>query len=387
MLLQQIQIREEARKGHKTEMNAFAAKNADDYAKVCVARRCCTQAIQLCWFPCTILFHFIYLLKRVQWRAEAQRLEEEKMSKINEEREKLERQLREAHERKALERQMRLAEENRELAMMAAEVEADKKAAEMQRNARNQNMQKVLIENKKELERKELLKQKEAEENARIQQIANERMEKQEADRRAAIDAVYAKQKKIAGNAQGFLEQRQREEDEFNHRVEMEQMRRQMEHEQKEREKNEMIKSKQRQTLESIKEQIHAKEEQKRFELEENKRIAEEYKKQAMEFDGSRRQEVHKDKAQKELQRRLFQEQIREKEQTRAMEFNMSETERRLNANLLRKVVEDNLSIVTGMVSFYLPIDYFSHCFLTNHRRRHLKAPGGLGKILPRNGE
>jgi RNA polymerase sigma-70 factor (ECF subfamily) len=58
---------------------------------------------------------------------------------------------------------MRLAEENRELALMAAEVEADKRALEMQRNARNQNMQKVLIENKKELERKELLKQKEAE--------------------------------------------------------------------------------------------------------------------------------------------------------------------------------------------------------------------------------
>ncbi len=34
MLLQQIHIREESRKGHKTEMNAFAQKNADDYAKV-----------------------------------------------------------------------------------------------------------------------------------------------------------------------------------------------------------------------------------------------------------------------------------------------------------------------------------------------------------------
>lgn len=235
--------------------------------------------------------------------------------------------------------------------MMAAEVEADKRALEMQRNARNQNMQKVLVENKKELERKELMKQREAEENARIQQIANQRMEKQEADRKAAIDAVYAKQKKIAGNAQGFLEQRQREEEEFNYRVEMEQQRRAMEHEVKEREKNEMLKSKQRQTLESIKDQIHAKEEQKRQEVEENKRIAEDYKRQALEFDGSRRQEMHKEKAQKELQRRLFQEQIREKEQTRAMEFNMSETERRLNANMLRKVVEDNLSIVTGVVS------------------------------------
>lgn len=301
----------------------------------------------------------------LQWRADAQRVEEEKMAKINEEREKLERQLRDAHERKAVERQMRLAEENRELAMMAAEVEADKRALEMQRNARNQNMQKVLIENKKELERKELLKQKEAEENARIQQIANQRMEKQEADRRAAIDAVYAKQKKIAGNAQGFLEQRQREEDEFNYRVEMEQQRRQMEHENKEKEKNHMLKSKQRETLESIKEQIHAKEEQKLRELEENKRIAEDYKRQAMDFDGSRRQELHKEKAQKELQRRLFQEQIREKEQTRAMEFNMSETERRLNANMLRKVVEDNLSIVTGVVSSRFPasccLSRFSH--------------------------
>ena len=124
-----------------------------------------------------------------------------------------------------------------------------------------------------------------------------------------------------------------------------------MEHEMKEREKNEMLKSKQRQTLESIKDQIHAKEEQKRLELEENKRIAEDYKRQAMEFDGSRRQEVVKDKAQKELQRRLFQEQTRDKEHSRVMEFNMSETERRLNANLLRKVVEDNLSIVTGVVS------------------------------------
>jgi hypothetical protein len=35
MLLQQIHLREEARKGHKTEMNAYAAKNADEYAKVC----------------------------------------------------------------------------------------------------------------------------------------------------------------------------------------------------------------------------------------------------------------------------------------------------------------------------------------------------------------
>ena len=119
-----------------------------------------------------------------------------------------------------------------------------------------------------------------------------------------------------------------------------------MEHEMKEREKNETLKSKQRQTLESIKDQIHAKEEQKRLEMEENKRIAEDYK---------RRQEVVKDKAQKELQRRLFQEQIREKEQSRVMEFNMSETERRLNANLLRKVVEDNLSIVTGVVSLPPP--------------------------------
>ena len=76
----------------------------------------------------------------------------------------------------------------------------------MQRNARNQNMQKVLVENKKkELERKELMKQKEAEENARIQEIANQRMEKQEQDRKAAIAAEYAKQKKIASNAQGFL--------------------------------------------------------------------------------------------------------------------------------------------------------------------------------------
>jgi len=279
-------------------------------------------------------------------------VEEEKMAKINEEREKLERQLRDAHEKKALEKQMRLAEENRELAMMAAEVEADKRAAEMQRNARNQNMQKVLVENKKELERKELLKQKDAEENARIQAIANQRMEKQEQDRKAAIDAVYAKQKKIAGNAQGVLEQRQREEYEFNYRVEMEQQRRAMEQETKEREKNDMLKSKQRQTLESIKTQIHAKEEQKLRELEENRRIAEDYKRQAMEFDGSRRLEVVKEKAQKDLQRRLFQEQIREKEQSRVMEFNMSETERRLNANLLRKVVEDNLSIVTGVVSF-----------------------------------
>ena len=90
-----------------------------------------------------------------------------------------------------------------------------------------------------------------------------------------------------------------------------------MEHEMKEREKNEMLKSKQRQTLESIKDQIHAKEEQKRLEMEENKRIAEDYK---------RRQEVVKDKAQKELQRRLFQEQTRDKEHSRVMEFNMSET-------------------------------------------------------------
>lgn len=322
-----------------------------------------------------------YLI-HLQWRADAQRAEEEKMLKINEEREKLERQLRDAHDRKAVERQMRLAEENRELAMMAAEVEADKRALEMQRNARNQNMQKVLIENKKELERKELLKQKEAEENARIQQIANQRMEKQEADRRAAIDAVYAKQKKIAGNAQGFLEQRQREEDEFNYRVEMEQQRRQMEHEVKEREKNQMLKSKQQETLQSIKEQIHAKEEQKLRELEENKRIAEEYKRQAMDFDGSRRQELHKDKAQKELQRRLFQEQIREKEQTRAMEFNMSETERRLNANMLRKVVEDNLSIVTGVVS---SVSLPNVVYLAPHTlsRPPLKARGGHGKILP----
>jgi hypothetical protein len=294
-------------------------------------------------------------LTRAQWRADAHRVEEEKMAKINEEREKLERQLRDAHEKKALEKQMRLAEENRELAMMAAEVEADKRAAEMQRNARNQNMQKVLVENKKELERKELLKQKDAEENARIQAIANQRMEKQEQDRKAAIDAVYAKQKKIAGNAQGVLEQRQREEYEFNYRVEMEQQRRAMEQETKEREKNDMLKSKQRQTLESIKTQIHAKEEQKLRELEENRRIAEDYKRQAMEFDGSRRLEVVKEKAQKDLQRRLFQEQIREKEQSRVMEFNMSETERRLNANLLRKVVEDNLSIVTGVVSLPPP--------------------------------
>ena len=90
-----------------------------------------------------------------------------------------------------------------------------------------------------------------------------------------------------------------------------------MEHEMKEREKNETLKSKQRQTLESIKDQIHAKEEQKRLEMEENKRIAEDYK---------RRQEVVKDKAQKELQRRLFQEQTRDKEHSRVMEFNMSET-------------------------------------------------------------
>ena len=85
----------------------------------------------------------------------------------------------------------------------------------------------------------------------------------------------------------------------------------------KEREKNETLKSKQRQTLESIKDQIHAKEEQKRLEMEENKRIAKDYK---------RRQEVVKDKAQKELQRRLFQEQTRDKEHSRVMEFNMSET-------------------------------------------------------------
>lgn len=43
MLLQQIHIREEARKGHKTEMNAFAAKNADDYAKVCGAGVLCSE--------------------------------------------------------------------------------------------------------------------------------------------------------------------------------------------------------------------------------------------------------------------------------------------------------------------------------------------------------
>ena len=303
------------------------------------------------------------------------------MAKINEEREKLERQLRDAHEKKALEKQMRLAEENRELAMMAAEVEADKRAAEMQRNARNQNMQKVLIENKKELERKELLKQKDAEENARIQAIANQRMEKQEQDRKSAIDAVYAKQKKIAGNAQGVLEQRQREEAEFNYRVEMEQQRRAMEQEMKDREKSDMLKSKQRQTLESIKTQIHAKEEQKLRELEENKRIAEDYKRQAMEFDGSRRLEVVKEKAQKDLQRRLFQEQIREKEQSRVMEFNMSETERRLNANLLRKVVEDNLSIVTGVVS--LPPPPLPHAAILTRCRHPLKAHGGLGKSPP----
>ncbi len=41
-----------------------------------------------------------------------------------------------------------------------------------------------------------------------IQQIANERMEKQEAARREATDAVYAKQKKITGNVQGVSEQR-----------------------------------------------------------------------------------------------------------------------------------------------------------------------------------
>ena len=195
MLLEQIHIREESRKGHKTEMNAFAQKNADDYAKVsggAGAECVCLNAIGL-------------QLIRAQWRADAQRSEEEKMAKINGEREKLERQLRDAHEKKAVERQMRLAEENRELALMAAEVEADKRAAEAQRNARNQNMQKVLVENKKELERKELMKQKEAEENARIQEIANQRMEKQEQDRKAAIAAEYAKQKKIASNAQGFL--------------------------------------------------------------------------------------------------------------------------------------------------------------------------------------
>ena len=64
----------------------------------------------------------------------------------------------------------------------------------------------------------------------------------------AAIEAVYAQQKKIAGNAQGVFEQRQREGEEFNYRVEMEQQRRAMELDQKEREKNENLKSKQRQT-------------------------------------------------------------------------------------------------------------------------------------------
>ena len=59
-----------------------------------------------------------------------------------------------------------------------------------------------------------------------IQQIANKRIKKQEAARRAAIEAVYAQQKKIAGNARVVLEQRQREEEEFNYRVEMEQQRR-----------------------------------------------------------------------------------------------------------------------------------------------------------------
>jgi hypothetical protein len=80
-----------------------------------------------------------------------------------------------------------------------------------------------------------------------IQHIANERIKKQEAARRAAIEAVYTQQKKIAGNAQqGVLEQHQREEEEINYRVEMEQQRRVMELEQKEREKNENLKSKQR---------------------------------------------------------------------------------------------------------------------------------------------
>ena len=69
-----------------------------------------------------------------------------------------------------------------------------------------------------------------------------------------------------------------------------------MELEQRERDRNENLKLKERQTLESVTDQIHAKEQQKLFEGE-DKRIAEDYKRQAMGFDGSRRREMHKEKS------------------------------------------------------------------------------------------
>jgi hypothetical protein len=110
MLLQQIHIREEARKGHKTEMNAYAQKNADDYAKVMVVMVAVVVVVMVAAVMVTITMMMMarFLLAallacsidrksrdvtRVQWRADAQRVEDEKMAKINEEREKLERQV------------------------------------------------------------------------------------------------------------------------------------------------------------------------------------------------------------------------------------------------------------------------------------------------------
>jgi len=282
--------------------------------------------------------------KYEQWKKERDRQDELRHQKILSDREAEAQVLHAVQQRKKEAAERALQEEQDMLKDFARQINEERMEKDRQIQRKQEAYQRVLVENEKDLERKRMMKEREREEDARLFRLQIEMAEKQErmrAEREAERQARLKQAERMAGDLGNRAAQLEAQVEARVQQAQAEYVRKERDRDQSKAEKK---KKNDRETHQVLQQQIKMHQDHKEQRRQEEKMLAEKFRKEAEAY--KMQQQIEKKaKREKALEHMaMLNQQLLAKERADIEEGGMSEVELRLNANILKKVVESEVS-------------------------------------------
>lgn len=253
--------------------------------------------------------------------------------------------MKEKEERKKVERVVRIQREQAEIRVITAEMKDEEDDVRRKREDEHRQAALIRIENEKEERRREERRRLEAEEDHRMMQAYAAKLEQEERDRAEAFQKRMEKSalsgEKWASEGAG---KKQREEQlRFEQLLLREQARKEAaDKEREDREERERV-SRNRHMLKDNDVILAAKELRKREQQVEEERMRLKYLNDSEQQAREEREKRERERVQKDAYRRMLNQQMQEHTQQRRED--MSDLERRLNMDMIKKVKEDKATL------------------------------------------
>lgn len=281
-----------------------------------------------------------------EWEKEKVRSGRLKMEKAARERREQDVLVQMVEQKRKVEAEERMREEQQAMVELKKMEEQDKKEKEQLVVRKQEAYHKFRAENERGLVRKKEIKAQERQEDERLFQVQISMAERQErirADREAERQAKVKATERIAGELNNRAQELERQIEE---RVRVAQEQQEQREREKDRQKAERKARIDRETNTYLQEQIRGQEAVKERLKEEDRQLLQQLKREA-ELNEAQKEAQWRAKRDRERQvRETLDQQLLVREALRGQEAAMSEVEMRLNANLLKKVVNDRTGAV-----------------------------------------